>query len=159
METSKALALAQEKSLDLVEINPTNRPPICKIMDYGKYKYDLSKKQKEQKSRQKEIELKEVRLTLKISDHDLSYKAKQAREFFDKGDKVRVSLRLRGRENVFYAQAFQVFDKFSDYAGLEFERYPQKGGNMITATVSKIKAKEEDAKIKDTQSNSQESKS
>lgn len=159
METSKALALAQEKGLDLVEINPTNRPPICKIMDFGKYKYDLSKKQKEQKSRQKEIELKEVRLTLKISDHDLSYKAKQAREFFDKGDKVRVSLRLRGRENVFYTQAFQVFDKFSNCAGLEYERYPQKGGNMITANVLKIKAKEEDAKVEDTQSNSQESKS
>jgi translation initiation factor IF-3 len=159
METGKALSMAQEKGLDLVEINPTSRPPICKIMDFGKYKYDLSKKQKEQKSRQKVIELKEVRLTLKISDHDLSYKAKQAREFFDKGDKVRVSLRLRGRENVFYTQAFQVFEKFSDYAGLEFERYPFKGGNMITATVSKIKAKEEDAQAKDTQSNGQESKS
>jgi translation initiation factor IF-3 len=157
METGKALILAQEKGLDLVEINPTNRPPICKIMDFGKHKYDLSKKQKEQKSRQKEIELKEVRLTLKISDHDLSYKARQAREFYDKGDKVRVSLRLRGRENVFYTQAFLVFEKFSDYAGLEFERYPQKGGNMITATVSKIKAKEDDAKIKDSQSNNQKS--
>lgn len=157
METGKALILAQEKGLDLVEINPTNRPPICKIMDFGKYKYDLSKKQKEQKSRQKEIELKEVRLTLKISDHDLSYKARQAREFYDKGDKVRVSLRLRGRENVFYTQAFLVFEKFSDYAGLEFERYPQKGGNMITATVSKIKVKEDDAKIKDSQSNNQKS--
>lgn len=157
METGKALILAQEKGLDLVEINPTNRPPICKIMDFGKHKYDLSKKQKEQKSRQKEIELKEVRLTLKISDHDLSYKARQAREFYDKGDKVRVSLRLRGRENVFYTQAFLVFEKFSDYAGLEFERYPQKGGNMITATVSKIKVKEDDAKIKDSQSNNQKS--
>jgi len=157
METGQALAMAREKGLDLVEINPTNRPPICKIMDYGKHKYDLSKKQKEQKSRQKECELKEVRLTLKISDHDLSYKAKQAREFFDKGDKVRASLRLRGRENVFYTQAFQVFEKFSDFAGLEYERYPQKGGNMITANVAKIKAKEKDAKTQDTQSNSQES--
>jgi len=154
METEKALNLASEKGLDLVEINPTNRPPICKIMDFGKYKYDLSKKQKEQKSRQKVVELKEVRLTLKISDHDLSYKAKQAREFFDKGNIVRVSLRLRGRENVFYTQAFTVFEKFSDYAGLEFERYPQKGGNMITANVSKIKVKEENAQVKDTQSNS-----
>lgn len=157
METSKALSLAAEQGLDLVEINPTSRPPICKIMDYGKHKYDLAKKQKEQKARQKEIELKEVRLTLKISDHDLSYKAKQAREFFDKGDKVRVSLRLRGRENVFFTQAFQVFDKFSNYAGLEYERYPQKAGNMITANVLKIKVKEENAKVEDTQSNNQES--
>lgn len=159
METGKALGLAQEKSLDLVEINPTNRPPICKIMDFGKYKYDLAKKQKEQKSRQKESELKEVRLTLKISDHDLSYKARQAREFYDKGDKIRVSLRLRGRENIFYTQAFDVFKKFSNYAGLEFEKYPQKSGNMITANVLKVKAKQKDAQIKNAQSNSQKSQS
>lgn len=159
METRQALELARDKGLDLVEINPTARPPICKIMDFGKYKYDLAKKQKEQKARQKEIELKEVRLTLKISDHDLSYKAKQAREFFDKGNKVRVSLRLRGRENVFANQAFAVFERFSDHAGLEFERFPQKAGNMITANISKVKERKDNAQVKNTQSDSQESKS
>ena len=157
MENWRAYELAREKGLDLVEINPTARPPICKIMDFGKYKYDLAKKQRDQRQRQKECESKEVRLTLKISDHDLSYKAKQARDFFDKGHKVRVSLRLRGRENVFFSQAFAVFDKFSQYSELDYEQYPRKSGNLISASISKIKTKEEHAKTKDTQSDSQKS--
>ena len=76
----KAQQIASEKGLDLVEINPSSRPPVCKIMDSGKYKYDLAKKDKEQRSKQKDSELKEIRLTLKIGDHDLSYKAKNALE-------------------------------------------------------------------------------
>lgn len=125
--------MAYAKGLDLVEINPTNKPPICKIMDFGKYKYDQAKKEKEAKAHSRSTELKEIRLTFKISDHDIEYKAKQAKEFFDRGDAVKVSMRLRGRENAYYQRAFQVFQSFADVANLSFERDPQKSGNQITA--------------------------
>lgn len=134
-----AKALAREKGLDLVEINPTNRPPICKIMEFGKYKYDLAKKEKKNKENTKVIELKEIRLTLKIGAHDIEYKAKQARGFFDDGDKVKVSMRLRGRENAFAGQAYDVFARFAAQAGLDYERTPLKAGNTITAMMCEIK--------------------
>ena len=144
MENQKAQELAREKGYDLVEINPNARPPVCRLMDFGKYKYDLAKKGKEQNKKQKENELKEIRLTLKISDHDLSYKAKNAREFFDRGNKVRVSLRLRGRENVFSNQAFEVFERFSRLSGLDYEHIPIKNGNTLATTISKVKEKKEE---------------
>lgn len=136
LENYKALDLAREKGLDLVEIDPNSRPPIAKIMDFGKYKYDLAKKEKEQKSRQKESELKEVRLTLKIGDHDLSYKAKNAKDFFNRGNKVKVVMRLKGRENVFFSNALEVFKRFSKHSGLVFESQPKRMGNLIIAQVS-----------------------
>lgn len=143
MPTYKARALAQEKGLDLVEINPTSRPPICKIMDYGKFKYDLAKKEKKNRLTQKETGLKEIRLTPKIGDHDIDYKAKQAREFFDRGNKVKVSMRLRGREHAFIDNALRVFDKFLKHTALSFERPPVKLGSQITAMLDK--AKEDDS--------------
>lgn len=145
MSLTDALALAREKELDLVEINPTSRPPICKIMDFGKYKYDLSKKTKENRAKQKEVELKEIRLTAKIGEHDIEYKAKNAREFFDDGDKVKVSMRLRGRENAFVDNAYLVFKKFANVAGLDYERTPFKAGNTITAMMT---AKKQEPQIK-----------
>lgn len=141
MPRSNALALAHEKGLDLVEINPTSRPPVCKIMDFGKFKYDQSKKQKENKARQKEIELKEIRLTFKIGDHDIEYKAKNAKEFFDQGDRVKVSMRLRGRENAFVENAMIVFAKFAEKAGLDYESRPYRAGNQITAMMTEKKEK------------------
>jgi translation initiation factor IF-3 len=134
-----ALSLAQDKALDLVEINPTARPPICKIMDFGKFKYEQAKKEKESRAKQKETELKEIRLTAKIGDHDIEYKAKQAKEFFNSGNKVKISLRLRGRENVFVDNAFLVFEKFKDKSGLDFESRPIKSGNVITAMLTERK--------------------
>lgn len=139
MTRLEALSLAREKGLDLVEINPSAKPPVCKIMDFGKYKYDLSKKNKEAKARQKIIELKEIRLTAKIGDHDIEYKAKNARAFFDDGDKVKVSMRLRGRENAFVENAMNVFVRFAEKAGLDYEYRPMKSGNQITAMLTKKK--------------------
>lgn len=139
MSKAEALNMASERGLDLVEINPTSRPPICKIMDFGKFKYDQAKRQKEAKARQKEVELKEIRLTAKIGDHDIEYKAKNAREFFDQGNKVRVFMRLRGRENAFVDNAMQVFYKFAEKAELDFEHAPVKSGNQITAMLTKKK--------------------
>lgn len=138
-----ALRMAYDRDLDLVEINPTNRPPICKIMDYGRYKYDLSKKQKEQKAKQKEIELKEIRLTAKIGEHDLSYKAEQAKDFLNKSYKLKVSMRLRGRENIFADKAINIFHHFADLAGFAYENPPRKLGNVINANVAGVKDKVE----------------
>ena len=155
METPLAMRLAEEKGLDLVEINPSARPPVCRIMDYGRHKYELSKKEKERKSKQRDNELKEIRLTAKIGDHDLSYKARQAREFFDKGHKIKVSMRLRGRENAFVDNAFKVFEKFTEYSGLKYENRPSKSGSIIIANVSGLTEKGvQDAKIENPQSNS-----
>lgn len=139
MPRDRALSMAEERGLDLVEINPTNRPPICKIMDFGKFKYDTAKKQKESKAKQKEVELKEIRLTAKIGDHDIEYKAKNAREFFDQGNKVKVSMRLRGRENIFFENALGAFKKFAEVAGLDYESPPHRAGNLITAMLTKKK--------------------
>jgi translation initiation factor IF-3 len=98
MATADALALAQEKGLDLVEVAPTAVPPVCRILDYGQYKYELQKREREQKRKQKSQTFKEVRLAVKIDVHDLRTKSRRAAEFLDKGDRVKVTVRFRGRE-------------------------------------------------------------
>lgn len=98
METKAALEMAESKQLDLVMIAPQAKPPVCKIMDYGKYLYEIQKREKEAKKKQKVINIKEVRLSPKIEDHDLNVKAKNAEKFLKDGDKVKVTVRFRGRE-------------------------------------------------------------
>jgi len=98
MPTLEALALAQEKGLDLVEVAPTAVPPVCRILDYGQYKYELQKREREQRKKQKSQTFKEVRLAVKIDVHDLKTKARRAAEFLAKGDRVKVTVRFRGRE-------------------------------------------------------------
>ena len=146
ISNSEAQVIARNVGLDLVEIDPKARPPICRIMDYGKHKYDLSKKDKQQRQNQKITDLKEIRLTLKIGDHDLGYKATNAKEFFDKGHKVKVAMRLKGRENIFFNKALEVFEKFSKLSGLEYETRPKKLGNMITVFVSGLRVDDEEEK-------------
>lgn len=94
----KALEIAEDRKLDLVKIAPNAKPPVCKIMDYGKYKYEQSKREKEARKNQKVINVKEVRLSPNIESHDLNVKANQAIKFLKSGDKVKVSVRFRGRE-------------------------------------------------------------
>lgn len=94
----EALALAEERGLDLVEVAPNAVPPVCRILDYGKYRYEQTKKEREARKNQKQAELKEVRLKPKTDDHDLDIKAKQARKFLLAGDKVKFTVRFRGRE-------------------------------------------------------------
>ena len=98
MPTNRALALAVEKGLDLVEVAPTAVPPVARILDYGQYKYELQKREREQKKKQKSQTFEEVRLAVKIDVHDLQTKARRAAEFLDKGDRVKVTVRFRGRE-------------------------------------------------------------
>lgn len=94
----RALDTAFERKLDLVNVAPNARPPVCRIMDYGKYKYEMSKKEKEARKKQKVINVKEIRLTPNIESHDLNVKARRANQFLNSGDKVKVSVRFRGRE-------------------------------------------------------------
>lgn len=96
--TREALRMALEKGFDLVEISPTAKPPVCKIMDYGKYKYELNKKAKSARKKQHIIQMKEMRLRPKIEEHDYQFKLKHIQEFLEKGSKVKVFVEFRGRE-------------------------------------------------------------
>jgi translation initiation factor IF-3 len=98
MPTLKALALAQEKGLDLVEVAPTAVPPVCRILDYGQYKYELQKREREAKKKQKSQTFKEIRLRVKIDVNDLRTKLRRAGQFLDEGDRVKVTVQFRGRE-------------------------------------------------------------
>ena len=98
MQTRDAQQLAREKELDLVEVNPKAHPPVCKVMDYGKFKYEEKKKQNEARKRQTTVELKEIKLRPKTDDHDVTFKIKHVRRFLEEGDKVKITCRFRGRE-------------------------------------------------------------
>ena len=112
MSAKDAMKLAREAELDLVKIAPNAKPPVCKIIDYGKYRYELARKEKEAKKKQKTMEVKEVRLSPNIDVNDLNTKANQARKFIAKGDKVKVSLRFRGRELAHINYSKQILDNF-----------------------------------------------
>ncbi|NTV12987.1 MAG: translation initiation factor IF-3 [Desulfobulbaceae bacterium] len=96
-----ALKLAEEAALDLVEVSPTAEPPVCRIMDYGKYRYELNKKQQEAKKKQSVVEIKEIKLRPKTEKHDLEFKIKNIRKFLEQNNKVKITLRFRGREIVY----------------------------------------------------------
>lgn len=98
MSSEEALKIAEERNLDLVMVAPGAVPPVCKILDYGKYRFEMAKKEKEAKKKQKIIEVKEVRVTPNIEEHDFNFKTKNARKFLEDGDKVKISVRFRGRE-------------------------------------------------------------
>ncbi len=114
MTASEALRTAQYRSLDLVKIAPQAQPPVCKIMDYGKYKFDRQKREKEAKKNQKVIEIKEVQLSLNIDTHDLETKVNHAIRFLKSGNKVKVSIRFRGREMVHPERGYEIMQSFAD---------------------------------------------
>lgn len=98
LDTNDARRLAREKDLDLVEVNPKAMPPVCKIMDFGKFKYEEKKKAAENRKNQTQVELKEIKLRPKTDDHDIDFKVKHIRRFLEEGDKVKLTVRFRGRE-------------------------------------------------------------
>lgn len=114
MSPREAMKIAEEAGLDLVKIAPTAKPPVCKIVDYGKYRYELARKEKEAKKKQKVIEVKEIRLSPNIDTNDLNTKANNARKFITKGDKVKVTLRFRGREMAHMATSKHILDDFAE---------------------------------------------
>ncbi|KPU44095.1 translation initiation factor IF-3 [Oxobacter pfennigii] len=114
MSSKDAQEMAISKNLDLIKIVPGAAPPVCKIMDYGKYLFEQGKKEKEAKKNQKIVSLKEVRISVKIEEHDFNYKVKNAYKFLQDGDKVKVSIRFRGREMQYTTIGTEVLDKFAD---------------------------------------------
>ena len=140
MATKDALRIAQEKELDLINIAPQAKPPVCKILDYGKYRFEQAKREKEAKKKQKVIEVKEVRLSPNIEDHDMETKARMAVKFLQGGDKVKVSVRFRGRELTRTEVGKVVLDQFvksiADYA--EVEKTPKmEGRSMVMFLIPK----------------------
>ena len=124
----EAMRIADEKNLDLVEIAPQAQPPVCKIMDYGKYRFDRAKREKETRKNQKVVSIKEVRLTPSIDVGDFETKVRQAKKFIAAGDKVKVSLRFRGRELAHTEVGAPLLDKFA--ANFENEANVDKQAKM-----------------------------
>ncbi|MDR0569809.1 MAG: translation initiation factor IF-3 [Clostridiales Family XIII bacterium] len=141
MSLEKAMALATEKKLDLVKIAAKATPPVCKILDYGKYRYDMQKREKEARKKQRTIQIKEVRLSTFIEEHDLSVKAHNAVKFLKEGDKVKVSLRFRGREKDYSSKGIDVMNRFAGFtaeAGLVERRPEFEGRSLIMVLAPKV---------------------
>jgi len=134
MSSRQALELAAERQLDLVKIAPQAKPPVCRIMDYGKFKFEQSKKEKEARKNQKIVNIKEIRFSPTIEDHDLNVKAKNAQKFLQDGDKVKVTIRFRGREvdHVSFGEKAlgRFYDIVKDYCVVE-KPAKLEGRNMI----------------------------
>ena len=131
LELPEALRIARERELDLIEIAPTANPPVCKIMDFGKFKYQREKGEREHGKKQKEVEVKGIRIGFTTGKHDLTLRAEKVKEFFGEGNKVRIDMRLRGREKAHGSLAFQKFNEFLQMIPEEFtlemppKRFPQ----------------------------------
>ena len=113
MSASEALRIAEERDLDLVKISPQAKPPVCKIMDYGKYRFDMAKREKEARKNQRVVDIKEVRLSVNIDTHDFDTKVGHAKRFIAGGDKVKVSIRFRGREMAHTNLGIEIMERFA----------------------------------------------
>lgn len=142
ISTSKALELAEQQQLDLVEVSPTAVPPVCRIMDYGKFKYQQSKKLQEAKKKQVHVEVKEIKLRPKTDDHDLMFKIKHVRRFLEEGNKAKVTLVFRGREITHMDIGRAVIERFAselqDVAVIESQPRVD-GRNMFMIVAPKVK--------------------
>lgn len=141
MSTKDAIRLAEEQEMDLVEINPKADPPVARIIDFGSFKYQKEKEIKKQKARSHVSELKGIRLSIRISDHDLSIRQNQAEKFLERGDKVKIEILLRGREKGKAHLAQEVVEKFvkmlEEKAPLRYEQEVLRQGSKITAIIAK----------------------
>lgn len=134
MDLSQALSLAKSESLDLVEIAPNSDPPVCKVMNYGKFKFQQSKKMKDAKQKQRQIQVKEIKLRPRIDDHDLETKLRHVKKFIDNGDKVRVFVHFRGREMAHRELGLKLLEKTIQTLGEEIvvEKPPSMEGNQMS---------------------------
>jgi translation initiation factor IF-3 len=141
MTLDKALALSESKNLDLVKISSASVPPVCKIMDYGKFRFEKAKKEKEARKNQKVAEIKEVWLSMTIEENDLNVKAKQARKFLDCNNKVKVSIKMKGRQQAHPEMGVAVMNKFFEILKdvSVMERAPLKEGKNILMILAPIK--------------------
>jgi translation initiation factor IF-3 len=134
MKLSDALALANEKQVDLVEISPNANPPVTKLLDYDKYRYQQEKTAQEAKKKIKKVSVKMIRLSVRIGEHDLHFKSKQANEFISEGNKVKLDVVMRGREQAHPELAFELIKKFQSLVTVEhnIEARPNKMGNTVS---------------------------
>ena len=117
MSAREALQIAEEKELDLVKVSPEAKPPVCKILDYGKFRYEMSKKEKESKKNQSVSQIKEMRTSVRVQDHDLEVKVKSVKKMLEGGDKVKISIRFRGREMSYIESGKDLLYKIKDMLG------------------------------------------
>lgn len=138
MSSKDAQKMADDAGLDLVKIAPTAKPPVCKIVDYGKYRYEQIRREKEAKKKQKTIEIKEIRLSPNIDTNDLNTKMNAARKFIGKGDKVKVTLRFRGREMAHMANSKHILDDFAEELSeiAVIEKAPKVEGRSMTMVLA-----------------------
>ena len=143
VDLDKAKQLSQQAGLDLIEIAPNVRPPVCRIMDFGKYQYQQSRKEKEQRHKQTKIEVKSIRISPRIGLHDLQFKAKQAEKFLNHGDKVRIEIRMRGREKAHQDVAFEKINQFIELIEIdtETEQAPKREPRGLSMIITKAKEK------------------
>ena len=143
MSSDDALKLAYDKGYDLVLMAPQAQPPVCRIMDYGKYRFERDKKEKEAKKKQQVIELKEIQLSCRIDTHDFETKAKQARKFLESGNKVRVVMRFRGREMSHMAIGREIIDKFADICSEvgTVDKKPAVDGRIMSMVINPVNTK------------------
>lgn len=138
LTTREALAMAQSKGLDLVEVSPTARPPVCRIMDYGKYKYEQNRRARKAKKKQHQMQLKEIKMRPKIDEHDYMFKVNHAREFLNGRDKVKVTVTFRGREmahqEIGHKLIAKVLQELADIGTVESS--PRSEGRTLIAVVS-----------------------
>lgn len=138
LETHEARRIAREADLDLVEVNPKAVPPVCKIMDHGRFKYEEKKKQNEAKKKQAQVELKEIKLRPKTDEHDIAFKVKHTRRFLEEGNKVKITVRFRGREITHPETAQRQIDAIVEAVGdvAIVELYPRMESRTMTAMLA-----------------------
>jgi translation initiation factor IF-3 len=136
--TAEALQIARQAGMDLVEVSPNASPPVCKLLDYGKFKFEQEKKLRESRKRQKQVRLKEIRMQPKIEEHDLGFKTKHIREFLDEGFKVKVTVRFRGREMAHTELGRNVLNRILEILEDSYvlDRPPQMEGRMMSMFIS-----------------------
>jgi len=141
LDTVQAQQIAQERGLDLVEVSPQAEPPVCRIMDYGKYKYQQAKRASEAKKKQVKVEIKEVKMRPKTDEHDFLFKIKHARRFLEEGNKVKLTIMFRGRENAHPEQGMMQLEKaveaLKDIGQVESQ--PNKMGRFMTMMIGPAK--------------------
>ena len=140
MKTADAIAEADAQGLDLVEVSPNTDPPVCKILDYGKFKYEAQKKKNEAKKKQKIIEVKEIKLRPNIDEHDYQVKMRNVQKFLDEGDKVKVTMRFRGREMAHQELGVNVLNRVRDDTEdvAKIEAFPKLEGRQMIMVIAPI---------------------
>ena len=138
MKTADAIAEADAQGLDLVEVSPNTNPPVCKILDYGKFKYEAQKKKNEAKKKQKIIEVKEIKLRPNIDEHDYQVKMRNVQKFLDEGDKVKVTMRFRGREMAHQELGVNVLNRVRDDTEevAKIEAFPKLEGRLMIMVIA-----------------------